>query len=106
MTVVRLANEFDDGWVPLRSDFEYREPGCANDYEAVFGRHLNFDARQIAIWLRSEVHKSRSDAVDEMLIAVLEGIVEREIASLEKLTEIEHLLGFSELSAFTRAARL
>ena len=178
LTVVRLANEFGDGWVPLRADFEYREPGCAGDYEILFGRHLNFDAPQTALWLRSEVLKSRSEDADETLFAMLKGVVEREIASLEHenkqgvvwavdeyivsslairavslenaasnlkltarqlqlelkkqnttfedevgrvrrslaerymrdsnmpLTEIALLLGFSELSAFTRAARL
>jgi len=175
LTVVRFGNEFGAGWVPLRADFEYREPGCGGDYETLFGRNLHFDARQTALWLRSDVLKSRSEAADETLFALLKGVVEREIASLDQkqgiiwevdehivtslamravslesaakkldrtprqlqlelkkhnttfedeigrvrrslaerymrdsnmpLTEIALLLGFSELSAFTRAAR-
>ena len=175
LTVVRLGNEFGAGWVPLRAEFSYREPGCGGDYETLFGRHLHFDTRETPLWLRSDVLKSRSEAADVTLFAVLKGIVERELASIEKkqgiiweideylvsslalravslestatklrrsprqlqlelkkhnttfedevgrvrrslaerylrdsnmpLTEIALLLGFSELSAFTRAAR-
>jgi len=88
LTVIRLGNEFGSGLVPLKAEFEYREPRCGGDYELLFGRNLRFDAPQTALTFRSDVLKSRSPFADDKLFEVLKTVVEAELTALDRKQDV------------------
>lgn len=86
--VKRARQIFDEDWLPLAGEFEYRPPSNTAEYHPVFGRSLRFEARRNALTFRSDILSRRSLRGDEHLFEILRKSAERELEDYAKSTDI------------------
>lgn len=99
---LRIRDRFGADGMPLKAEFEYREPVNRSDYEGVFGRCVRFEAGVNRLTFRADALVRPNQQADALLFRTLSGVAEAQLKAIARSRE--GLKGASGQDLLTRLA--